>query len=170
MIYLAEAVKLKSILRNKIHELEEEIDRVAFATVLKSEPNPSQKRTLQDVENELSRVRKDSRKLDALIYRANIDHTLEFNNEQLPIVEAIELATQLRAQLAKLKELATAEKEELLYGYGNESQPFYRRALFDPEDYRMKAIELEKQTHQLSNAINAKNYQIQLDFDDSFYF
>lgn len=168
-ITLAEAVKLKSILSNRIHELEEELQRVAFVMVEKGEAIVPAPRTVQEVDDELEDVRKDSRLLDKLIYRANIDHTISFKNETLTIVEAIELATQLRARVRLYKQLASAKKEELQYGVA-EHTTVYRVALYDPEYYRQKASQLEKDAHKLSNLINAKNYTIALDFDDEKYF
>ncbi|MGE7839011.1 hypothetical protein [Viridibacillus arvi] len=168
-ITLAEAVKLKSILTKKVHELSSELQRVAFVQVEKGEdPKPS-KRLLTEVDTELENVRKDIRILDKLVYRANIDHILSFKGEEYAIVEAIELATQLRARAATYKEFAQAEKEEIQYGY-SDGTTVYRVALFEPEEYRLKAVELEKDAHKLSNLINAKNYTIEIDFDDSKYF
>ncbi|MFC5590865.1 hypothetical protein ACFPRA_18450 [Sporosarcina soli] len=168
-ITLAEAVKLKSILTKRIHELEEEMRRVAFTTVEKGNTPEKGPRTLQDVEIEMDEVRLDSRTLDRLMYRANIDHNIDFQGQQLAIVEAIELATQLRAKARFYKELASAEKEEIQYGF-SESTTIYRVALFEPEDYRLKALQTERDAHKLSNLINAKNYSIVLAFDDSKYF
>lgn len=168
-ITLAEAVKLKSILTKRIHELEDEMRRVAFTTVEKGKEPVQVPRTLQVVETELDEVRTDSRVLDRLMYRANIDHNIDFQGQQLAIVEAIELAIQLRARARFYKELSTAEKEEIQYAY-SESTIVYRVALFDPENYRIKSIQAEKDAHKLSNSINAKNYSITLEFDDSKYF
>lgn len=168
-ITLAEAVKLKSILTKRIHELEVEMRRVAFTTVEKGNSPEKGPRTLQDVETEMDEVRLDSRTLDRLMYRANIDHEIDFQGQQLAIVEAIELATQLRAKSRFYKELASAEKEEFQFGYA-ESTIVYRIALFEPEDYRLKALQTEKDAHKLSNLINAKNYSITLVFDDTKYF
>lgn len=91
--------------------------RVAFATVEKGMSPARGTRTLEVVDIELDGVRLDNRGLDRLMYRANIDNKIEFQNQKLPIVEAIELATQLRAKAHFYKELATAEKEEIQYGY-----------------------------------------------------
>ena len=168
-ITLAEAVKLKSILKNRIHELEDEMRRVAFTTVEKGNTPEKGLRTLEIVETELDEVRLDSRVLDRLMYRANIDNEIEFQGHQLAIVEAIELATQLRAKARFYKELSMAQKEEIQYGY-SESTIVYRVALFDPEEYRVKSLQAEKDAHKLSNFINAKNYSITLDFDDAKYF
>ena len=168
-ISLAEAVKLKSILTKRVHELEDEMRRAAFTTVEKGNSPEKKQRTFEIVESELDEVRLDNRVLDRLMYRANIDNEIEFKEQKLAIVEAIELATQLRAKARFYKELSTAEKEEIQYGY-SENTTVYRIALFDPEEYRVKALQAEKDAHKLSNLINAKNYSIVLDFDDHKYF
>ena len=168
-ITLAEAVKLKSVLAKRIRELEEEMDRVAFVTIEKGSEVPKQTRTLADVEHEMDEVRKDFRFLDKLVYRANIDNEIQFNNSKLTIVEAIELATQLRAKARKMKEFGAAIKEETAYSY-SETGVMVRVATFDPETYRVKALDAERHANKLSNLINAKNYTIELDFDSDKYF
>jgi hypothetical protein len=166
---LAEAVKLKSILNKRVHELEEEMDRVAFAEIEKGGKPPKQPRPLPDVEQDLETVRRDMRTLDRLVYAANIGNTVSFNGEELPIVEAIELATQLRAKARKYKEFGSAQKEEFPYSYA-ENNSIVKVALFEPEEYRQKGLEAERQANRLSNLINAKNYAVELDFDAAAYF
>ena len=46
------------------------------------------------------------------MYRANIDNEIEFEGQQLPIVEAIELATQLRAKSAFTKNYLLLKKKK----------------------------------------------------------
>lgn len=167
-IPLAEGVKLKSILTKKIQELISEIHHVSHAVVEKGLDPKSSGRTMAEVEAELAQVRKDSRILDKLIYRANIDNSVVFKNEELAIVEAIELASQLRAEAGLCKQLGQSEKETL-YHSASDSIIFYNVALYDPAEYRKRAIELEKEAHRLSNLINAKNYQVEIEFDDSAY-
>lgn len=164
----AEAVKLKSVLSKRIHELEAEMSRVAFVQIEAGKAMPKQKRTMIEVEKEIEEVRHDYRLLDKLMYRANIDHEIHFENMNIPIVEAIELATQFRAKARKFKEFASAEKEEYVYSY--ENVQLMKVATFEPEDYRLKAIECERQANRLSNMINSKNYQIQIEFDSDKYF
>lgn len=166
---LAEAVKLKSVLAKRIHELEEEMDRVAFVEIEKGSKKPKQARSLSQVEEEIDDIRKDFRLLDKLMYQANYENKVSFNGEELAIVEAIELATQLRAKARKFKEFGSSSKEELQFGYG-EGVPVIRKAMFDPEEYRVKAVEQERLANRLSNAINTKNYSIVLDFDSEKYF
>ncbi|WP_153733628.1 DIP1984 family protein [Sporosarcina obsidiansis] len=168
-ITLAEGIKLKSILSKQIRELEAEARRVAFMTVEKGTTPQPVSRTLSTVENEMEQVRKDQRTLDFLIYQANSLNTVEFEGQQITLVEAIELAIQLRAKAEFYKEFALANKEEIQYGYA-ETTTVYRLALFDPEAYRQKVQQAEKSAHQLSNRINTKNYAIDLKFDGSNYF
>ncbi len=166
---LAEAVKLKSVLAKRIHELEEEMDRVAFMEIEKGSKKPKQARSLSQVEEEIDDIRKDFRLLDKLMYQANFENKVSFNGEELAIVEAIELATQLRAKARKFKEFGSSAQEELQFGYG-EGVPVVRKAMFDPEEYRVKAVEQERLANRLSNAINTKNHSIVLDFDSDKYF
>ncbi|WP_433958285.1 hypothetical protein [Cytobacillus horneckiae] len=168
-ITLAEAVKLKSVLSKRIHELEEEMDRLAFFEIEKASPLPTQKRLFQDAEKDIDEIRKDFRLLDKLVYRANIDNEIQFNGDSLTIVEAIELATQLRAKARKCKQFGSAQKEEFLYMIG-ESSSMLRVAAFEPEEYRIKSLEIERHANRLSNLINSKNYTIELEFDQDKYF
>ncbi|MDX8362696.1 MULTISPECIES: hypothetical protein [Bacillaceae] len=167
-ISLAEAVKLKSVLSNRVRELENEMERVAFVEIEKGSEVPAQTRTLSTVEKELDEVRKDLRLLDKLMYQANIQNEIVFNDEALTIVEAIELATQLRAKARTYKKYG-ASKEEYPYSYG-ENVMIVKLAMFNPEEYRLKSIEIERQANRLSNLINAKNYEIELAFDSEKYF
>lgn len=168
MISLAEAVKLKSILQSKYRELVSERSRVAFIVVEKGTEAKREGRTIEAVEVELAVIQKDIRTLDRLVYEANVQHTVSFNGEELTLVEAIELAKQLRLEVNEIKQFASSEKEDMQYGYG-ESVTMVRVALFEPEHYRLKSEELERQAHKLSNLVNAKNYQVQIDFDDTNY-
>jgi len=124
--------------------------------------------TIEMLEEELKTLRYDSRKLDSGIYRANIDNYITFKEEKMPIVEAIELATQIRAEVEYCKELAMVPKEEI--HFSTPEKTFLQVAYFNPNDYRLRAIELEKDAHRLSNAINAKNYTVEINFDGSKYF
>ena len=49
-ISLAEAVKLKSVLSKRIHELEEEMNQIGFVEIEKGDTLPKQTRTLVQVE------------------------------------------------------------------------------------------------------------------------
>ena len=168
-INLAEAVKLKSVLAKKVHELIGELHRSAFVTVEKGQIPKTSNRSMMIIESELSQVRLDVRTLDRLVYEANTQNTVEFKNEKLALVEAIELATQLRADAELCKQFSMHEKETVRIGYGDNSM-LYEIAMYEPEEYRERAASLEKDAHKLSNLINAKNYGVEINFDDSRYF
>lgn len=168
-INLAEAVKLKSILAKKVQDLISELHRSAFVTVEKGQTPKTSNRAMKTIEAELAQVRLDIRTLDRLVYEANIQNKVDFKGEQLALVEAIELATQLRAEAEICKQFSMHEKETVQMGYG-EGTILYEVALYEPEEYRERAATLEKEAHKLSNLINAKNYSVQINFDDSHYF
>ena len=167
-INLAEAVKLKSIITKKIQERTFAVNQLTHVIIEKGEQPKRPDYTLEMLEAELKQLRYDSRKLDSLIYRANIENVIVFKDEEMPIVEAIELASQLRAEAALCKSLGSEEKEAFYHNSGEAI--LYRVALYDPMTYRNRANELEKEAHRLSNLINAKNYQVEIEFDDSNYF
>lgn len=169
MINLAEAVKLKSILTKKVQELISELHRSAFVTIEKGQAPKTSNRAMTVIESELAQVRLDIRTLDRLVYEANIKNTVDFKSEQLTLVEAIELATQLRAEAELCKHFSTHEKESVRMGYG-ENTMLYEIAMYEPEEYRERALKLEKDAHKLSNLVNVKNYSVELNFDDSRYF
>lgn len=167
-ISLAEAVKLKSLLLKRVHELEEEIMRVAFTIIEKDTVPEVGPRTVSVVDNEITGTRKDIRTLDKLIYEANINNTVTFKDKAYTIVEAIELATQMRAQARIYKQLGASEKQRVQYGYG-EGATYVQVALFNPEEYRLNALQYEKDANKLSGIINAKNYSVSIPFDDAKY-
>ena len=167
-INLAEAVKLKSVITKKIQERTFAVNQLTHVIIEKGEQPKRPDYTLEMLEAELKQLRYDSRKLDSLIYRANIENVIVFKDEEMPIVEAIELASQLRAEAALCKSLGSEEKEAFYHNSGEAI--LYRVALYDPMTYRNRANELEKEAHRLSNLINAKNYQVEIEFDDSNYF
>lgn len=169
MINLAEAVKLKSILAKKVQELVDELHRSAFVTVEKGQAPKTSNRAMKVIEAELAQVRLDVRTLDRLVYEANIKNTVDFKGDKLALVEAIELTTQLRADAELCKQFSMQEKESVRMGYG-ENTMLYEIAMYEPDEYRERAIILEKDAHKLSNLINAKNYSVEINFDDSRYF
>ena len=168
-MYLADAIKLKSLLHKQIEKLLGEIERVAFIDLEKDEPLPTiQSRSLEDIEVELESIRTDIRTLDRLVYEANLNTVIETHDGPLPIVEAIEFAIQLRAQARMYQDLSERPKRDYQYGYG-EGTTVIRHALYDPELYRLKAIDVEKRANRISNAINAANYRTEIAFDPSRY-
>jgi hypothetical protein len=98
MMYLADAVKLKSILRKQLDQLIEEMERVAFIDLEKGQALPAQQgRSLTDVEAAMDIVRHDMRVLDRLVYAANLETVIVTDEGEMPLVEAIEWAISSRS-------------------------------------------------------------------------
>ena len=53
------------------------------------------------------------------------------------------------------KDFSMREKESVRFGYG-ENTMLYEIALYEPDEYRERATQLEKDAHKLSNLINSK--------------
>lgn len=168
-MYLADAIKLKSLLHKQIDKLLEEIERVAFIELEKDEPLPTiQSRSLEDIEVELESIRNDLRRLDLLVCEANLHTVIETNDGPLPLVEAMEFAIQLKAQSRMYQDLAERPKREFQTGHG-EGTAVIKHALYDPELYRLKARDVEKRANRISSAIDAANHRTEIDFDASRY-
>lgn len=162
---LADAITLKQLLHEQIDTLSEEIEHVAFVSLEAGETIPTlQSRSLQDIETELECVRLDLRKIDRLIHEANVTTTVETNDGPLPLVEAIELAVQLRVQARLYQKLSLRPTREFEHGGS-----VVKHALYDPELYRLKARDVEKRANRIDCAIQAERYKTTLDFDASRY-
>lgn len=168
-MYLADAIKLKSLLIEQIDKLLEEVERVAFIMLEKEESLPTiQSRSLEDIEVELEAIRTDLRYLERLVSEANLTTIVKTNDGPLTLVEASEFAIQLRAQARMYQQLAERPKREFQTGYG-EKAFVVKHALYDPELYRLKAIDVEKRANRITSAIDAANYQTEIKFDASRY-
>jgi len=165
---LADGIRLRSLLTKQVQEFEQELLRVAFTVSEKGHPLPEQKRGVDEVDFDIKMIRQDLMLLDRLIYEANLSNSIDYQGEAIPIVEAIEYAMQLRAQAKLYKQLGASAKEQPEFGYG-ESTSYVRFARFDPDEYREKALQYERNANKVSGLVNAQNYQVALPFDASRY-
>lgn len=165
---LADGIRLKSLLNKQVQELEQELLRVAFTVSEKGQSLPEQTRSVEDVDFDIKGHRQDIMLLDRLIYEANLSHSIDYKGELIPIVEAIEYAMQLRAQAKLYKQLGNSAQEQVEFRYG-EAVPYLRVSRFDPEEYRKKASQYDRDANKVSGLVNALNYQVELNFDASKY-
>lgn len=165
---LADGLRLRSLLTKQVQELEQELLRVAFTVSEKGQALPAQKRGVEEVDHDIKMMRQDIMVLDRLVYEANLTNAIEYQGESIPLVEAIEYAMQLRAQAKLYKQLGSSPKEQPEFGYG-EAASYVRHARFDPDVYREKAQQYERNANKVSGLVNARNYQIELDFDTTRY-
>ena len=166
-ITLAEALPLRAAIMRRISELVEERNAVSTITFVPGEVENIEHpvRKVDEITGEIEEARADFRKLDVLMARANVTETLEWEGKSYTIIEAIELAKQMRSEVAELKRLAGRKKEEIQRGFGGSTT--ITRTLYEPEEMRKKAIELEKRANRLSQLIDKKNYQVEIDFPEA---
>lgn len=157
-VYLFEALPLKNAISRKLHELVHERDDIAYVTARKDEEYEKPERTFAEVTKELNDVRDDYRKISLKIAKANAGSTVETATGTVyTIVEALELAKQLRAEASRLKRFGQSKKTERLPSY-NPSEVEYKYAQFDPKSLKAQGEELEKFANSLSNAIERANH------------
>lgn len=72
-ISLLEALPLRNTISRRIQDLLTERDSVAFVQFEKGEEYEKPERTVDEVTAELNEVRRDFRKLDVLVYQANLE-------------------------------------------------------------------------------------------------
>lgn len=161
-ISLAQAVSLRSMLNRRMQELVNEREQVAVVSVPKGEKYEKPTRTVEQVTEELDEVRRHYRQLDLAMARANLTHTVQWDGQALPIMEAIELAKQLRAEMQELKRLALRNRQEYSSNWGEAIMVKY--TMYDPDVYKERAKKLERKTNRLSHLIEAANHQAMLDF------
>lgn len=164
-ITLAQAVPLKGIISRRIQELLSERISVSTITVEKGQQYEAPERSMEIVTAELNQAREDFRKLDITMTAANLTNTVKWDGQDISITEAIELSKQTRAEVNVIKALGSRKKQEKeTIRYGLTENNNYVIALYEPEEYRQKALKLERQVNKLSQDIEAKNHSVEIEF------
>ncbi|MBH8599424.1 MULTISPECIES: hypothetical protein [unclassified Thermoactinomyces] len=161
-ISLAQAVALRNILARKIQELINERSQVAIISVPKGEQFERPNKTIESLTEEINEVRSHFRQLDVAMATANLNHTIHWDDQDITIMEAIELAKQMRGELQELKRFGSRKKQEYSSHYGE--VVMVEHALYDPAEYQEKAKKLERKVNRLSYLIEAENHQVNFDF------
>lgn len=161
-ISLAEAVSLRSVISRQIQDLIHERCEISVVSVPKGENYEKPNRTIEELTEEINEVRTHFRKLDIAMATANLHHTFEWDQQLITIMEAIELAKQMRGELRDLKKFASRKKQDYSPHYGDVVMVEY--ALYDPEIYREKVKKLERKVNRLSSLIEAQNHKATFDF------
>jgi len=174
MVTLAEAIPLRKMLERKMNELFSERWDKSHVVIEKGEVYEPYPRTMEMISEEIYQLQRDYRVLGRLIAEANLTHKVIWNGEEFLMIEAIELSKQLRMDLNQLKTFAAQKKMERVVergrrGSGGEASSLLTVALFDPEEYRQKALKLERQVNRLSAIIEHQNHLISIPFDASRY-
>ncbi|WLR41210.1 DIP1984 family protein [Bacillus carboniphilus] len=162
-ITLAQAVPLRSIISRYIADLLEERDSVSTVETIVGEKYEKPVRSVDDVTIEIERSRKDFRRLDTSMAEMNLQAKVFWDDKEISITEAIELAKQLREEVNVFKEYGKRKKQTLSSNWHHEEKVMIH-TLYDPEEYRKKALKLERQVNRLSQDIEAKNHQVEFEF------
>ncbi|RXT07902.1 hypothetical protein [Ammoniphilus sp. CFH 90114] len=174
MITLAEAIPLRKMLERRINELFSERWEHAYVIIEKGDSYEPYPRTMDIISEEIYELQRDYRVLGRLVTEANLSQKMTWNGEEVTLMEAIELAKQLRMDLNQLKSFSTRKKTERLMergrrGPSSDASSLMTVALYDPEVYRQKALKLERQVNRLSASIEHQNHMVSIPFDASKY-
>lgn len=163
---LAELLPLKVTMSKLLHEKIAERETIAYIEFAKGEEETVPDRTFDELTTEIREIRKDYRKIDYIIAKANVENLVEWEDGRLSIVEAIELAKQIRGEANLLKEFSRSKPMERLTRYHME-EATYRKALFDPSKLRKRAEKLEKKANRLSMMIEKQNHKVESEFEEA---
>ncbi|MEC1289438.1 hypothetical protein P9B58_03970 [Bacillus mojavensis] len=162
-IALFEALPLRNAISKRIQELLQERDSVAYVEHDKDEKYTKPTKNVDQITAELESTKKDYRELVVLIAKANLDAKVLWDEKELSITEALELAQQLRGEANKLKSYGRSQKTERVNSYSDVIS--YREALFDPDKMQAKGLKLERMANRLSNSIEKANHNYEIEFE-----
>lgn len=165
-ISLALALPLRRTIESRIEELQNERLLNSKIEYEKGETYEKPARSFELITQELFETMEDYRLLDILIATNNITATISWDGKEISIMEAIELAKQLRHELMLLKSFALEKKQETIR-YGNShngGEKTYLITLYDPEGIRKQAAKLEREVNRLSFEIERKNHSVEFKY------
>ncbi|MCZ8519266.1 MULTISPECIES: hypothetical protein [Paenibacillus] len=171
-ITMAEALSVRAAISRRMQSLMQERMMNSTTVIEKGEQAEYPTRTVDLITEELEKTAADYRTLDVLIAKANITHTIRWNDRDLTVLEAIELAKQTRAEINMLIPLGSNKKIERHMprgGHGDSSRTLFTVALYDPEAYSRAAQKKEREAVKLSSLIEQSNHAHKVPFDASAY-
>lgn len=163
-ISLLEALPLRNSISRRIQELLQERDRVAYVEFEKGEEYETPDKTIEEVTNELNEVRNDYRHLDLVVTKANLEAKVVWDDQEITITEAIELAKQLRGEAHKIKSYGNSKKQDRKPQNYGETRTVYRKAMFEPSKLQKEGLKLERIANRLSLAIEKANHIHTIEF------
>lgn len=162
---LAALVPLRSDIAHKVSELDQEREKNAFYVYVKGEQAEEPTRSFALITEELEEAREDFRVIDELIHSANLAHKITWNNQEISLFTAMQIAKHMRKEAASLKRYGSMKKEELnTGGYFNGGDKTITRAMYDIEKARESGLKLERKVKRLSQLIEDECHNIFLEF------
>jgi hypothetical protein len=166
---LAQAIPLRSAINKRIQELQTERIHASKTSVEKGEKYEIPARNVDGITEEIRKIITDFVKLNSLVAQTNLSVVIEWDGEEMNLVEAIELSKRLRTEVDQLKQLGSQKKQERSSGRFGDSSNLITFALYDTEAYRSKALKLEREVNFLSSLIERQNHLVEIEFDASDY-
>ncbi|USG67198.1 hypothetical protein NDK47_07890 [Brevibacillus ruminantium] len=177
MITLAQAIPLRRSIERQIDELREERMEFSAVIIAKGETPEFPERTVEMITAELNQARTDYLRLNRLIAEANLKEVVEWDGRFISLIEAIELAKQMRQEAGEFKSLGVRKKIERASSSPYHGRPRFHEggsdlisvATYDPDTYRESGKKLERRANLLSSKIETANHSLTLDFDAASY-
>jgi hypothetical protein len=166
MISLADAVHLRARILAYRSELDAARRRGAIVLVQKGEAPDTPSTTVEQYTEQMAEASADYRMLDVAMARLNLDNRVTWDGHEIPLMEALQLAKDLRLQIAELKTLGARLKVQRLRPgpMGRDGGDFVEVAMYDPEAMRKQADQLERQVMRLSRLIDRCNEEVMFDY------
>ncbi|WP_100217791.1 hypothetical protein [Sulfobacillus thermosulfidooxidans] len=163
---LADAVPLRAVIQQRIKDDVVARNRIAVATVAKGETPEAPAVTVDTYTARIAEARQDFRTLDRLMAEANLRTTLEWDGQTLSLLEAIQLAKDLRQAIVEYKALGAHPRvtRAKTGGFLREATELLEVAQYDPVWYQQEAERLMRRVVRLSRVIDRINETVAIDF------
>ena len=170
-ITMAEALTVRAAISRKLSQLESERMHNATTVIEKGETAEYPVRSVDVITAEIRQAMQDYRKLDTLIAISNTTNTIPWDGTDICILEAIELAKQMRTEIHHFSILGRQKKLERHLNRSNidGGKPIYTVALYDPDAYTVEAQKKEREVTKLSALIERSNHLTEIPFNAEAY-
>lgn len=167
-ITLSQAVVTSASIVKRIQELLRERQEISIVKAPKGETYTKPVRSFQVVTTEIAEAREDLGKLDYLKHVANVQNTIEWNGKNIAIIQAIELAKQLRLEANEFKGFGARKQQDLENGgWGANTTQTIVYAQYDTEKARLRGIKLNSIAERLSTEIDKANDKVEIWFAEA---
>lgn len=161
-ITVAEARLLKNSVANKLQRLIDERHEIAYIEFEKGETYTPYTRSFDEVTKEIEIVRSHLRKVKEEITKANLNATIEFESQEVSLLDALELVKQLRNEASWLEGYGKSHEIERVRSlYDNTT--LYKKALFNPSEMKSESSEVLRNANRLSILIDKSNFETMVD-------
>ncbi len=166
VISLADAVHLRARILAHRDELQAARARGSTMLITKGETPEVPSTTVEQYTAQMSDASADHRLLDVEMARLNLVHHVRWDGREVPLMEALQLAKDLRQQIADLKMLGSRLKvQRMRMGQvGRDGAELIEVAMYDPDAMRKQADQLERQVMRLSRLIDRCNEQAMFEY------